>query len=241
MLLSLLPEKKPRYLLPILIPACYVMAVMLRWWRESFRHASGAVKGDKVMFRINCGLIALVVLALPVLGWFFAVAPGYMSVFVWVILSLIFVSIAIILFISTYSLLPNIMVFAVTVAFMAAECLAMPSVGNIAGNPERHSIALSRDVDEIKDLPFYHLESEPLRIEMVYAANKKIRPLDFDTLERVVPCVLLTHKEAVSVLDSAGIEGFKVKEIDYYDDNRLPRDSRRYNPDFLYHLTIIEK
>ena len=48
---------------------------------------------------------------------------------------------------------------------------------------------MKTDIKEIKNIPFYHSESEPLRIELVYAANKKIKPLNIKN--RDTPCFKL--------------------------------------------------
>ena len=88
LLLSLLPEKKSRYLLPILIPACYVMGLVVMRWIDDVRNGAGMPHADKWAFRINAGVIALVVAVLPVAGWYFLVVPGYMSIVALLLLTL---------------------------------------------------------------------------------------------------------------------------------------------------------
>ena len=82
LLLSLLPEKKSRYLLPILIPACYVMGLVVMRWIDDVRNGAGMPQADKWAFRINAGVIALVVAVLPVAGWYFLVVPGVAAAYV---------------------------------------------------------------------------------------------------------------------------------------------------------------
>lgn len=239
-LLSLLPEKKPRYLLPLLIPASYLMASQIRFWNKTFG-INKFSRCESIIFRINAGLLFVVTLVLPVLAWIFAVVPGYMSVGLWILFTIADLGATIILGYAVWRRIPDFMIAGVTVVFLAAVCFAMPSVAKIAGNPDKHSLSLSRNVEELKDIPFYYLDGEPLRIELVYAADKKISPIDLDTIDRVVPCALLSHKEASAILDSLGVSGLQIREIDFYDDNPFPKGSKRYKPDFLYHLTLIKK
>ena len=56
-LLSLLPEKKMRYIFPLLIPASMLMGELVDWWKKSF--VCGAVKRtDSLIFRNCCGTFA---------------------------------------------------------------------------------------------------------------------------------------------------------------------------------------
>lgn len=239
-LLSCLPEKKPRYLLPLLIPAAYLMADQILAWTAEFANRQTVNQGSIWLYLINSGLITIALFILPPVAWYFAVDTGYMAKWLWVLFSIVDIFCVWWCVYATFRLNPAAMVGSVTVVFLAAECFAFPSIAKVAGNPERHSIELIRSFAEVDSLPFYHLETEPLRIELVYAANKKIRPISPDTLDKVVPMVLLTHESAEKVLDSLGIKNRKIREIDIYDENIRPRDSRRYNPDFVYHATIIE-
>ncbi len=93
-LLSLLPEKKSRYLLPLLIPASYVMGCLMEWWKAALRSPSAASKGDKWCFRINAALVVVAVVALPVAAWLFLLSPGYISWTGWLAITLIVFAIA---------------------------------------------------------------------------------------------------------------------------------------------------
>jgi len=239
LLLSLMPEKKPRYLLPLLIPACYVMGCLLAWWRESFRDPARAARADKLSFRINCGLIAVAVALLPVLAWFFFVAKDYMPILPWTIFSLLCLVIAYYLAAAAVKLKPTGMVLATTALFLVSECMAMPYLKNIINNPERHSIEATRDIRRLDGLQFYNIAAEPIRIEMVYAADRTIRPIDPDTLGRALPCVLLTHEPVGKALPARLLEGVDTIVIDRYDDNRRPKGTRRYRRDMIYYVTIL--
>ena len=132
----------------------------------------------------------------------------------------------------------------VAVLFASAECFAMPSIGRIFNNPEMRSIALTRDMRQLDNISFYHNADEPLRIELVYAANRKIKPLDLDCQEKVIaalPCAIMTHKYATQELSPTITEKIDTVYVGQFDDNPRPRGNRRYKSDVIYQLTILKE
>lgn len=234
LLLSLLPEKKSRYLLPILIPACYVMGLVVLRWIDDVRSGAGMPQADKWAFRINAGVIALAVAVLPVAGWYFLVVPGYMSIVALLLLTLFAVLLLFFLVRACVQLRPMDMVVGVTALFAVAECAVLPSLKSVINNPEMRSIAVTRTMPELRDVPFCHVDTVPLRIEMVYAAHRKIKPVALDTLAKAVPCVLLTHERLENMLPDSCLKGLTATEIGLFDDNRWPRTSKRYSREFIY-------
>lgn len=65
--LSLLPEKKTRYLLPILLPAALTMGYLFVYWIQQAKQKMPHLK-DRVIYRINAYLIVVATLALPLLS-----------------------------------------------------------------------------------------------------------------------------------------------------------------------------
>jgi|GEM_PF-3030342 len=63
LLLSLVPEKKERYMLPLMPPLALLIAGMLRYWESS---ASKATPADRLLLRAWGSLLTLVFLVLPV-------------------------------------------------------------------------------------------------------------------------------------------------------------------------------
>lgn len=239
LLLSLMPEKKSRYLLPLLLPAAYVMGCLVEWWNAAFR-AADAPRADKWCFRINTGLVALVVATLPAAAWWFVVRPGYVLWGGWMVFSLFAIALAFYLFQAAVRLRPMRLLGGVTLLFVVAECVAMPVLGNVINNPEMKSISETRRIKALEGLPFYHIDSAPLRIELVYAAHRNIRPLSPDSLHAHLPCVLLTHRPAREALPDSLRKNIEVIPIGRYDDNRRPPQNRRYSHDFIYYATLLK-
>ncbi len=239
-LLSLMPEKKSRYLLPLLIPASYVMGCLITWWRGSLRQPDTAPRSDRWLFRLNASLITLAVCLLPVAAWIFVVSPGYIGVGAWVVFILFILAVAAILLKATVSLRPSGLLGGVTLLFLVAECCALPALTNVINNPDMHSIAATRDMEELDDVPFCHIDTVPLRIEIVYAAHRTIRPVSPDSLQAHLPCVLLTHGPITEALPPRCLKGIRATSIDCYDDNHRPKSNRRYDECFIYHATLLQ-
>lgn len=240
-LLSLIPEKKNRYLLPLLIPACYVMGCMTIWWKKAMRNNRHVSAADKWCFRANAGLVATTVTTLPAAAWWFILRPGYVSAFVWAAFSLITTTVALYLLQAAVKLHPTRLPVGVAFLFFSVECLFMPALGNVINNTEMRSIAETRGMAELKDVPFCHIDTVPLRIEMVYAARRNIRPVSPDSLRTKVPCVLLTHRPIHETVPENCLKGIETIPIGYYDDNSRPKSSHRYSTDFIYHVTLLKK
>lgn len=239
-LLSLLPEKKNRYLLPILIPGSYVMGCMLIWWKNAFMPLMTSAKSDRIWFRINSGLIAAVMLILPIAGWIYGVTPGYLPIAIWVSFTILDLALAVWLINATVRLHPMIMLIGVTLLFMTAECLVMPLMRSIVNNPEMKSISGIRQMPELDGLPLYHLDSEDLRIELVYAAHRPIRAVNADSLATRMPCVVITHDHAGDALPTELWQVADTTYIGRFDDNRRPKSNKRYSGTFIYHATMLK-
>lgn len=239
-LLSLLPEKKSRYLFPLLIPSAYLMGCLVIWWKETFRAEEVILPVDKYCFRANAFLIAFVVGLLPAAAWIFLYHPGYISFYSWLLFGILMLVFVFYLVRTAVWLNPMGLLWGVTLLFLTAECFFMPVLGKIINNPEMKSIAETRKMAELKEVPFYHLDTEALCIELVYAAHRCIRPVNTDLLHGKLPCVLLTHKPIGEVLSPDRLEGIDTLSVGRYDDNHRPKTSRFYNGSFIYHVTLLK-
>lgn len=239
-LLSILPEKKPRYLLPLLLPASYLMGAVLESWKKSFRNKKEANSADIIWFRINSSVLFLIMAAVPVLAYLFAVAKGLMPLWCWMILSIIDVLCAVAMLRSLLRLRPFLMLGSVAILFIGIELLAMPAVARVIGNPGRTGIDATRQIPELLNVPFYHLDSVPLRIEFVYSARRKIRPVNADTLYRAAPCAVLTLKPLEEEIPAEKLKNLRLRHIGVFDENPKPPSSKRHNPELVYNLTLLE-
>lgn len=239
--LSVLPEKKYRYLFPLLIPACYVMGYLLIFW---IQHLYNSSKLDRILFRFNCWVIAGCISILPIFLYYFLYKEDIISFSLLILISVILYGITISIVVSSIKLRPLLMVGSVLFLFMMVESFILPFLKDIINNPEMKSISQVRDLDILKDIPFYYSQEEPLRIELVYAANRKIYPLNIssvDSIKSVLPCAILTHERVGNILPVQLWKEVDSLYIDYYDENRVRKENRRYTSALIYHITLLRK
>ena len=182
--LSLIPEKKTRYLLPVSIPAALAVGHLFYYWIRQMRKTD---RLGKILYRINGLLLAIVVLVLPVMLYLFMYREQRMSGMALILLSAGLWCIAFCLFYAIKSVRPAYLLGGVVGLFAFAEIFLMPYIGSFVSNAEQKSIALTRNIEELQSLPFYHPASEEIRIELVYAAYRKIRPLDLWMFMMIIP------------------------------------------------------
>ena len=112
-------------------------------------------------------------------------------------------------------------------------------LGNVINNPDMKSIRATRTVKALEGIPFYHVDTVPLRIELVYAAHRNIRPVSPDSLRAKLPCALLTHRPIDESIPQSKLQGIEAIQIDRYDDNRRPKTNKRYGTHFIYYVTLL--
>ena len=81
----------------------------------------------------------------------------------------------------------------------------------------------------LKDVPFYHPVDDTLRIELIYAANRKICPIDLSDIATIVhriPFVLVTSGDYQKAINMP--KRVKAKAIGSFDDNKHRRSNRHY-------------
>lgn len=235
--LSIVPEKKTRYLLPMLIPGSIVIAFYLFYMTKD-----KIVRWEKIVFKVNSGLIAVILLVLPVLMYFFFVKKEFISFSLYIIISVLFIVVGLYLLAGIYGNKMQVQkVFTSAILTMIiVEGLCMIPVGRTFVNEDRHSIRMLRDEPKVKNLPFYHNIDDFLRMEIVYEADKTIRPLDLMNDSAVyskIPFVLVSVAPADSILKGKNVE---IEYIDTFDNNWRKRDSKRYNKELVSHVAIIK-
>ncbi|MCD8260661.1 MAG: hypothetical protein LUD15_03505 [Bacteroides sp.] len=239
-LLSLLPEKKTRYLLPILIPSALLTGHLFIYWIQQLKERRLSTK-DKTIYRINTLLIGVAACAVPVafcliykqmpfsLG---LLIPGY----------IVFALFAFLILMYGWRIKPLAFIWAVTGLFISIEVIEMRPLVPLFNTPDMKSIAAIRQVEEARSLPFYHNGGDDLRIEIVYAAHKKITPIDptdQEALMQAAPLVLLTQGNIEEIIPDSIREKFNIKYIDRYDNNRWKPGHKLHSFIFVHDVNIL--
>ena len=243
-LLSLFPEKKTRYLLPLLIPAAMVVAHYVVYIFTATKEKT-LTTGDRVMFRINAFLPALIALGMPVAVYLLFYTKEQVSLTLLIIVSILFLATAYSIFTGGVRMRSMKVFTGVVFLLILVETLLMSKVANIFNNTEIKSIKAVRDIKELQHLPFYYPENEGLRIELVYKAGRRILPWDIEkdtTILDSLPIVLVSEKPAAEVLPATIQEKVNLHFIDVFDNNNRPKsDKKHYSSKFVRYVTILEK
>lgn len=242
-LLSFLPEKKTRYLLPILIPSAMVVAHVIFYWHEKLAATKFLTGWDKVFFKVNTFLIASIVCCLPV-GLYvyrFMLTGGGMGIIMFLLVAILLLSDAYILFRSALKIRPLHFLGGVVFLFFIVEAFLMPSVAALFNNPDMKSIKAVRDMENLRDVAFYYPEDEELRIELVYEAGRRILPWNVasDTLP-VLPMVLVSARSAEEVLSDTLKSQVSMKLIGQFDDNHRKSGTKWHSDIFVRNVTLLE-
>ncbi|MDR0843900.1 MAG: glycosyltransferase family 39 protein, partial [Tannerella sp.] len=175
-LLSLMPEKKTRYLLPILVPGAILICIYILYSMKGF-----AVKSEKIIFRINAMLIAILFLAAPVILYFLFYTKGQLSIFVLILSALLSWGLSFYLFFSLFGRngirVGNVFT-AIVLGMILVETVYMIPIGNLFINTDRNSISQLHHNQEIQSLPYYCNQEEELRMEEVYQVCHIIQKMD---------------------------------------------------------------
>ena len=226
-LLSLLPEKKSRYLLPIIIPSACVMGYYVSRCRR--------------LLRVNIIAVAVAVAVLPVAAWVVLVSGGAVSIGRWVVLVVVCLFVLSCLVRSAIRGSGRGLVISVTILFLLSEIFFLPCVTTLVNNPEEHSIVRLSQDESTAALPLYYDVSGGMRIEVVYAARRCIRPMDVsdvDSVRNLLPCILLTH-EPLGVLSEEFVSKIDTTFIDRFDNNRWAPGHRLYNEKMINYATML--
>lgn len=241
-LLSLFPEKKIRYLLPLLIPASVVVAHYIFYVFTASRH-NMLTKTDKIVFRINALIPAIVALVIPVAAYILFYSRQQMSLMLFVILSLLFLVASFSIFVGGIKLKPLKVFTGIVVLMIVTETLLMPRAANLFNNTEVKSLRAVREIEALQDMPFYHPQDEELRIELVYEAGRRILPLNLSDTAclNITPFVLVSGQSPEALFSDEFRESLNLRLVDVYDNNARPKESRRYSSKFIRYVTIVDK
>lgn len=237
-LLSLMPEKKTRYLLPTLAPCAIVVACLV----VHFKQGAALGRVSKALYVGNGLLVTAIVLFLPVLAWRFGVRDGIIGMPTEVLVCVVMAAIAAWLLWTTLRYRPMRYAAGVAALFAFAELTLLGTIGHSLGNPHAHSIAAVRGDRRLDGIAFYHDTREPVRIELVYEAGRKILPLDLADRRAVaaaLPCAVVTRRWAGEELSPAVLAAVDTVAIGTFDDNKHPASNRHYTPALVSHVTLL--
>lgn len=142
-LLSLVPEKKARYLVPVLIPLALNTGIYLKYIVVNFKTA--LTSWEKIPIYFHFGLIGVIGLAFPVVGYFILDGRFGPYLFYYIASSLAMATIGALLLalLKKQQLFPCLILSVLLIATLKG--LAFPLAGAMEKNPAYHSISDLRE------------------------------------------------------------------------------------------------
>lgn len=236
-LLSLIPEKKTRYLLPILIPAAINIAFYIY-----YSAVNVLSKKEKIVFRINSTLIAIILFALPIASYIFLAKEGSVSIPMTICILVISWVLGTFILKSTFnkSGIQVMRIFtAVILTMIMVESLCISAIGQLFINNDRHSIHLLRTDKRVEQFPFFYNENEELRMELVYESNKTIRPISIANDSLVYSKLPFVFVSALPIDSLFADKNVAIEMIDTFDNNWRKTGHKRSNPNLIRQVAIL--
>jgi hypothetical protein len=238
-LLSIIPEKKSRYLMPVLIPLAMNTGFYIEYLFRKFSEIKD--KRETIPVYFNFGLIASIGLVFP-LGAYFYLKDALFGKWIW------FVILSIVLFGIGFLILRNLFrkkikpVFYLTIAFIASIlCFGMPLAKSLTINPEYNSLANLNTWQTETKLEVY--EFADFIPEFIWAYGNKIEVLtkgDTFTFPSEEQFGILVSEEQQEQFRET-FKGYSVEKIIRYDMNPKGKESKSHRTRLWRDLYLLTK
>ena len=231
-LLSIIPEKKPRYLLPVLIPMALNTAFYIEYL---FRRFDMLPKKEKWVVYFNFGLVALIGLIFPIAGliYFGEIPLNILPWFVLTSICLAAVGYLILLYLKRNKIKP---VFYLTIWFIISIIFfGLPMARNIEVNPDFKSARVVDKYREHDQIPVYEFRN--FTPEIIWEYGQPIKRLwngeDYEKPQVKEFLLLNSPKDFESMEET--FSGYEIRKIDEIDMNPVgnKEKSRLYRDLYL--------
>ncbi|HNP68353.1 MAG TPA: glycosyltransferase family 39 protein [Aequorivita sp.] len=238
-LLSLIPEKKSRYLLPVLIPMALNTGFYIEYLFRRFKELKDKRETFPVFF--NFGLIGFIGIAFPIGGYIF-LKDGLEGNWVWfVLLSIALFTIGIFMFRNLFRR-KIATVFYLTIAFIVAVIwFGLPLSKAITINPDYKPFSELHNFEEKENIKIY--EFSGMTPELIWDYGEKMEMLNNDG-EFKIPeenrFGVLVSEESLEHFAEIYTD-FNREHITRYDMNPKGPDSRTHKTRLYRELFIVSK
>jgi 4-amino-4-deoxy-L-arabinose transferase-like glycosyltransferase len=241
-LLSCIPEKKDRYLLPVLIPSALLAGQLLHHFYLVFKNDTSN-KQDRLLFGINIWTLILIAFSIPIIAFFMFQQEKIMSVQSFAIFSILSELIAMSLVICWINRNVRRMLISATSLLLMVVVFIIPHTGGIMNrNPNFKSIAEIRKLSKLNQYNYYSIGEHEFRIELVYEIGKEVKEWNIESqksLPETQPFVVLSSEHPFQLFSGQQKEKFKLEIIDYFDNNKQRPGKRRNKIHFKKYVSLI--
>jgi len=234
-LLSFIPEKKSRYLLPVLIPLAWNTSFFINYIILEIKNLT---KTDRYLAYFGFGLIGFIGLAFPIGGYLF-LRENLENNWMWFILtSVTLFSLGLFIF---YYLKNNNFekAFYLVIAFICGIMIfALPLAKTFYTNEDYLSLSTLRKHENMKNVKLYSTDKDLHSPELIFALGEPIK--------RVKIIGELPHKNTFALLvrDTIPQEvkvNYSSKFIAQFDENHSKKGTREHRPRRTIKLYLLEK
>lgn len=240
-LLSIVPEKKSRYLLPVLIPMALNTGFYIEYLINNFKNIS--LKKEKGIVYFAFGLIGIICIAIPV-GIFIKVKNDIAGFEFWLIaLTLSLLTIAYVLFTNLRNKNFTKVFYAVIAVQVAVVVFGIPFTKLILKNPDYASAKAIREKEKSLGVRTYELNASTPEIIWDYGFSIPIL-LNQETNKLNLPSENkfgLLAIETDSIDSKKEFQNYNLKKVSNIDLNHVPSDSKKHNDRLIRIYYIVTK
>jgi 4-amino-4-deoxy-L-arabinose transferase-like glycosyltransferase len=229
LLLSIVPEKKSRYLLPVLIPMALNTGFYIEYLNNNFKNIS--LKKEKGIVYFAFGLIGIICIAIPI-GVFIKEKNDLAGFEFWLIgLTLSLLAIGYVLFTNLRKKNFTKVFYAVIAVQVAVVAFGIPFTKLILKNPDYASAKAIREKEKSLGIRTYELNAFTPEIIWDYGysipllLNEKTNKLNLPSESKFG--LLALEKDSID--SKKEFQNYNLKKVSYIDLNHVPTDSKKYN------------
>lgn len=238
LLLSIIPEKKSRYLLPVLIPLALNTAFYIEYLIRRFSEITDRRETIPVYFHF--GLIAFIGLFFPIGGYLFLgdSLTGYWGWFV--VLSLSLFGIGLFIFRSLFKKSMKKVFYGNVIFIIAIMCFGLPMAKALTGNPEYNGLSNLHQWEDKTHLPVYEYGGFTPELIWDYGAPIPVISDDneFDYPTEIRFGVLVSEDQMGRF--NRQFKDYDTKKIDRYDMNPQAPGHSTHRPRLWRDLYLVE-
>lgn len=238
-LLSIIPEKKSRYLMPVLIPLAINIGFYIEYLFRAFKKLDNRKETFTVYF--NFGLIAVIGIAFPFLGFILGSYLTGSMLFWFILASVLLFTIGV--FIIIHLKRKNIKyVFYLCVAFITGAFITVLPLSKTQVQPGFKSVSNLKQEAEKENLKVYSLGY--VSPEMIWAFGDKIPQIKVNDSTYHIPeadkfGVLTRNSSPMDFLDLK--EKYTIIHRNTYDLNRSDPDKNKYKDRLVNYYYVLTK
>ena len=226
-LLSIVPEKKSRYLLPVLIPLALNTGFYIEYLFRRFTNISD--KKEVIPVYFNFGLIGLIGFIFPLVGYYFLKDLSGVTWPWFVVLSIVLFLIGIFIFLQLIQKKIERVFYATILFIVSIICFGMPLSKVAIQNEDYKSFTQLKKWEEKNNTPVYEFAHSTPEIVWEYGSNI---PVIFGSQSTTLPkektfAVLVGLNKEKELKEA--FKEYTIEKITKYDINPNNISSKRYN------------